>query len=38
MLVAMTVKESGRTTKGHVITPWGGGEECWVISSKIVQN
>ncbi len=36
MLAAMTVKESARTTKGHMITPWG--EECWVISSKIAQN
>ncbi len=23
--------------RGHVISPWGG-RECWVISSKIVQN
>ncbi len=28
-------KESTRTTKGHVIT--AGGEECWVISSKIAE-
>ena len=33
--VAMTVKERGKTTKGHMITPWG--EECWVISSKIAE-
>ncbi len=23
-LAAMTVKERGRTTRGHVISPWGG--------------
>ena len=28
-------RESTRTTKGHVIT--AGGEECWVISSKIAE-
>ncbi len=27
-------KESSRTTRGHVISPWGG---CWVISSKIAE-
>ncbi len=34
-VVAMTVKERARTTRGHVITPWGEG--CWVISSKIAE-
>ncbi len=30
-------RESTRTMKGHVITA-GGGEEWWVITSKIAQN
>ena len=29
-------KERARTTRGHVITPWGG-EGCWVNSSKISE-
>ncbi len=29
-------RESTRTTKGHMITAEGG-EECWVISSKIAE-
>ncbi len=34
-LATMTVKESMKTTKGHMISPWG--EECWVITSKIAE-